>query len=369
MNKFTLIIIATLIISAAACGIDKTSDMQSPTMQTMSKVELGKQLFFDQNLSNPIGQSCGSCHSKNTGFSDPIHQIVSEGAVQNLFGNRNAPSISYMVYSPNRYYDYNDSTYVGGFFLDGRANTLVDQAKQPFFNKLEMNLTDVNMLAEKVKSASYYASLVKIYGSNHSNNELLNIVVDAIAAYEQSSEVNSFTSKYDYYLKDQAILSAQELRGLKLFEDTLKGKCANCHLVEADENLGNALFTDYTYDNVGVPKNTKNPYYTMSPSYNPNGLAYIDLGLGGQLHSNAENGKFKVPTLRNSAITAPYFHNGVYNTLEEVVHFYNKRDVEIFPLPEVSENVNKEELGDLKLTDQEEKDLVAFLKTLTDGYK
>lgn len=367
MNKILLLL--SIACTMVSCGIDDTADLQTPQLKKKSKEELGKQIFFDQKLSNPVGQSCGSCHSKNSGFSDPDHPIVSEGAVAHLFGSRNAPSIAYMVFSPIRQYNYDDSTYVGGFFLDGRANTLQDQARQPFFNKVEMNLTDVKMLADKIKSAPYYKDLVLVYGEHNSDQQILDLVVDALAAYERSSDLSPFTSKYDYYLKGEALLSAQELRGLTLFTDTLKGKCANCHITDADENAGQALFTDFSYDNIGIPKNPLNPFYTMSSAYNPAGAAYIDLGLGGPLNRPEENGKFKVPTLRNIAITAPYFHNGVYNTLEEVVHFYNKRDVDVFPDPEVKQTVNKDELGDLKLSDQEEKDLVAFLKTLTDGYK
>lgn len=363
-NLFKTSLVIVSVILLVSCKKDK--DIK--TVVQNDKIQLGKKLFFDKNLSNPIGQSCSSCHSPETGFSDLNHSLVSEGAVDGLFGNRNAPNVSYAMFSSPLYYDFVDSTYVGGFFYDGRVNSLKEQATKPFFNPLEMNIENVGMLISKVRTASYFSLYKDVYGDITDENKALKNIADAIAAYEQSSEVNPFSSKYDYYLKGQAALTLQEQRGLKVFTDTAKGKCANCHIIDPDEELGKPLFTDFTYDNIGLPKNTNNPFYTMSAAYNPLGASYTDNGLGGFLNNSSYNGMFKVPTLRNVAISAPYFHNGLFNTLEEVVRFYNKRD-SLFTNPEVPATVNKTELGKLKLNSQEEKDLVAFLKTLTDGYK
>lgn len=272
------------------------------------------------------------------------------------------------MFSTPLHFDQIDSTYVGGFFYDGRANSLEEQATKPFFNKLEMNIENVSMLISKIRSADYFSLYKTVYGEITDEEKALKNVADAISAYERSSEVNPFSSKYDYYLKGQAALSPEETRGLKIFTDTAKGKCANCHVIELDEESGKVLFTDFTYDNIGLPKNSNNPFYTIPSLFNPSGTSYIDNGLGAFLNNSAQNGKFKVPSLRNVAISSPYFHNGVFATLEETVHFYNKRD-SLFPDPEVPATVNKTELGKLKLSSQEEKDLVAFLKTLTDGYK
>ncbi len=347
-----------------ACKKDKNITTVTPT----DKIQLGKKLFFDKNLSNPIGQSCSSCHSSETGFSDLNHSIVSEGTVDGLFGNRNAPNVSYAMFSTPLHFDTIDSTYVGGFFYDGRVNSLQEQAAKPFFNKLEMNVENVGMLISKLRTAEYFSLYKTVYGDVKDDNNTLNNITDAIAAYERSSEVNPFSSKYDYYLKGQVSLTAQETRGLKLFTDTAKGKCANCHLIEPDEQSGMVLFTDFTYDNIGLPKNNNNPFYVIPLSFNPMGASYVDNGLGAFLNNSKFNGQFKVPSLRNVAISAPYFHNGIFNTLEETVRFYNKRD-SLYTSPEVPATVNKEELGNLKLNSQEEKDLVAFLRTLTDGYK
>jgi cytochrome c peroxidase len=191
-----------------------------------------------------------------------------------------------------------------------------------------------------------------------------------------------FTSKYDYYLKGKATLTAQEQRGLKLFNG--KGKCANCHVSEGES----PLFTDFTYDNLGIPKNPKNPFY-YEAAWNPAGLNWVDGGLGGYLKSagmpesvyRPELGKFKVPTLRNvdqrpnEYFVKAYGHNGYFKSLEEIVHFYNTRDVRgagwigvPWAKPEEPMNINTVEMGNLRLTADEEAAIVTFLRTLTDGY-
>lgn len=181
--------------------------------------------------------------------------------------------------------------------------------------------------------------------------------------------MNRFDSKYDYFLKGKAQLSEQEIRGMGLFVSERKGNCAACHPSAPAPDGTPPLFTDFTYDNLGVPGNPENPYYTLSRDLNPDGFDYVDLGLALTVNDPAENGKFRVPTLRNVALTPPYMHNGVFKTLYQVVAFYNTRDVGPWPPPEVAENVNDEELGDLGLTNQEIEDIVAFLNTLTDGWE
>jgi cytochrome c peroxidase len=334
------IVTSFLVVVSCLSFISCKKDKDLKIITANDKIQLGKKIFFDKGLSNPGGQSCSSCHSPETGFSDLNHNIVSEGAVDGLFGNRNAPNVSYAMFSFPLYFDNIDSTYVGGFFLDGRVNSLQEQATKPFFNKLEMNIESVSMLISKLRSANYFSLYKEVYGDITNEDKVLSNIADAIVAYEQSSEVNPFSSKYDQYLKGQAALTTQEARGLKLFTDTAKGKCANCHIIEPNEETGKVLFTDFTYDNIGLPKNNYNPFYTMSSSYNPLGTSYVDNGLGAFLNNSSYNGKFKVPSLRNVAISAPYFHNGLYNTLEETVHFYNKRD-SLFTTPEVPATVNK----------------------------
>ena len=212
----------------------------------------------------------------------------------------------------------------------------------------------------------------------------------SIAAFEGSPEVNSFSSKLDYYIAGVVELTEEEGWGMQLFNDEEKGKCFLCHISEPDPDGTPALFTDFSFDNVGVPRNLDNPFYGMNDVYfndgspiNPDGENWIDRGLGGFLATRsewqamaAENmGKHKVPTLRNvgkkhgNGFVKAYLHNGYFTSLKEVVHFYNTRDVENWPAPEVSTNVNSDELGNLGLTEDEENAIVAFLNTLSDGYK
>ena len=195
----------------------------------------------------------------------------------------------------------------------------------------------------------------------------------SIAAYERSTEVSSFTSKYDYWLVGMAKLTGQEQQGLELFNG--KAGCSGCHVAP--------LFTDYTYDNLGVPRNPLNPFYNEL-EWNPLGYSWVDTGLGGYLKAagyapsvyEAAWGMHKVPTLRNVALAPTnhfikaYSHNGYFKSLWEIVHFYNTRDVPGagWPAPKVAENVNTTELGNLHLNTGEELAIVAFLNTLSDGY-
>ncbi len=365
MKVHLLIPCMLLAVLFSSCSKDETSYIPTPS----EKALLGKAVFFDTNLSNPIGQACASCHSPEKGFSDPANSAVSHGAMATMFGNRNAPSLSYGVFSPTQYYNSVDETFVGGLFLDGRSSSLQEQFIHPLLNPVEMNNASAHDVAEKIKVATYFSKLTSIYGTLVSDSEILNAVADAVAAYEKSSEVNSFTSKFDYYSRGLVSFTEDEKKGLALFSG--KAKCANCHILDADENTGKVLFTDFTYDNIGVPKNTANPFYTQATSVNPLGINYVDYGIGAINGLAVDKGKFKVPTLRNIAITGPYFHNGSMATLKQVIHFYNTRDLNTgeFGSPEVAQNVNVEELGNLQLTVQEEDQLEKFLLTLTDHYR
>jgi cytochrome c peroxidase len=334
--------------------------------------ELGRFLYFDENLSTPPGQSCASCHHPDAGFADPDTDLpVSQGVLpKNRFGNRNSPSAAYAAFSPDFHYDAVESLYVGGQFWDGRAANLVEQAKGPFLNPLEMNNPNKLNVIIKIRDSDYDELFEQVYGPGALDDveAAYDQMAIAIAAFERTEELNQFSSKYDYYLDGTDTLTAQELRGLELFEAEDKGNCAACHPSQLGPSDEPPLFTDFTYDNLGVPKNLDNLFYYLPPAFNPDGENFIDYGLGGVLGLAEEMGKVKVPTLRNIAVTPPYMHNGVFQTLEEVVDFYNTRDVEPWPPPEVPDNVNTDELGDLGLTDQEVDDIVAFMMTLTDGY-
>lgn len=209
--------------------------------------------------------------------------------------------------------------------------------------------------------------------------EIFNAVAKAIAAYEQSPVFNKFNSKFDYVLAGKTRFTDLEAKGFELFNRQDKGNCAACHTSAptetADGQIEPPMFTDFSYDNIGLPRNPRIP-----------GNPEANLGLGGRADLTtdpaAEIGKHKVMSLRNIAITPPYGHNGSMATLEQIVHFYNTRDVlghvmDInspgfaktgWPEPEIAENLNQDELGNLGLSAEEEKAIVAFLKTLTDDY-
>ena len=345
--------------------------------------QLGKQLFFDTNLSSPPGQACASCHSPETGFTGPdsalnAHSGIYPGAAPGRFGNRKPQSVAYSSFSPKRHYDEKDETYVGGQFWDGRADDLIEQAKGPFLNPLEMNNASAAEVVEKVQRSAYRDLFQQVYGVQSlptaDATKAFDQIARAIAAYETSREVNSFSSKYDAHLAGRVQLTATENRGLVLFAG--KAGCAACHPHERGADGSPPLFTDFTYDNVGTPRNAANPFYQADAAVNADGASYRDFGIGAVLKEDAHHGKVKVPTLRNVArqpepqFVKSFLHNGAFKSVKQVVHFYNMRDKtpREFGAPDVAENVNRDELGNLGLTDAEENDVVAFLETLSDGY-
>lgn len=354
--------------------------LRAPAQMTLSPdQELGKMLFFDTNLSDPPGQACAACHGPKVGYTGPDAAInaagtVYEGAVAGRFGNRKPPSAAYAGDSPVLHFD--GTKWVGGMFWDGRAtgsrlgDPLAEQAQGPFLNPLEQNNPSVEVVIGKVLDSNYRDLFLQVCTDPATQYACIG---RAIAAYERSAEVSQFTSKYDYWLRGQAKLTGQEERGRALFMG--KAKCANCHVPPK--------FTDFTYDNLGVPRNPLNPFYS-EPEFNPLGTDWVDTGLGGFLKAagypeavwGPQWGKEKVPTLRNvdlrptSRFVKAYGHNGYFKSLEEIVHFYNTRDVPGagWPPPEVANNINTTDLGNLGLNHGEELAIVEFLRTLSDGY-
>jgi cytochrome c peroxidase len=354
--------------------------------------ELGKRIFFDQDLSVPPGQSCASCHAPGVGFVGPDSAInatgaIYPGAIHTRAGNRKPPTAAYGGYSPVLYFDAAEGLWIGGMFWDGRAtgwtlgDPLAEQAQGPFLNPLEQNSPNAKHVCLKVRKSTYAGLFETVWGQgsldcNQGVDATYEKIARSISAYEKSAEVNPFSSRYDLYLQGQATLSDQEEWGLALFEG--KAMCSACHPSRPGPGGEPPLFTDFTYDNLGMPKNMQNPFYSMPPKWNPEGPAWIDPGLGGFLKGigeanyEAEWGKHKVPTLRNvdkrpfGEFVKAFGHNGYFKSLEEIVHFYNTRDVAAWPAPEVPMNVNSDELGNLNLTADEEAAIVAFLKTLTD---
>ncbi len=373
----TMLAVVVILVARLAARQENPTPLQdyraAVTNRPMSnKEQLGKEIFMDKNLSTPPGQACAHCHSAEAGFGQPDTDLpVSQGVYPDRFGNRNDLTAAYAAFSPRFHYDAKERHYVGGLFWDGRAATLEEQAKGPFLNPLEMANPNGAAVVAKVQQSSYADLFREVFGPKAfaDPNRAYDFVAEAIAAYERTHELNQFSSKYDLFLQGKVKLTDQEMRGLALFENEKKGRCAECHPSRLGPNQEPPLFTDFTYDNLGVPKNPENPYYYLPKALNPDGTKFVDLGLGGVVKKPQEYGKFRVPTLRNAAVTGPYMHNGIFKTLRQVVVFYNTRDVGPWPAPEVPQNVNREESGSLGLTEQEVDDIVAFLRTLTDGYE
>jgi len=362
-------------------GLLKSFMVKSVTLSSIE--QLGKNIFYDK-ISVPNSMACADCHSPSVGFTGAnvgtnIHGSVYRGA-NGSFGNRKPPSAAYATFSPILHED--GGVFVGGNFWDGRAtgerlrSPSAEQALGPFLNPAEHNVPDKLTVLQKIAKSKYVSMWKTVWGAPLSlTTDKINLNYDrvglAIAAYEGSSEVNQFSSKFDYSLQG-LVLTSEEESGLKLFNTN----CASCHISESIDGIP-PLFTDFTFDNLGVPKNPENPVY----DYNP---GFIDKGLGGFLENDSNHpkwaslatenmGKQKVPTLRNVdkrpgiGFTKAYMHNGVFKSLKEVVHFYNTSDDKTWPAPEVSANINTN-VGNMGLTDAEEDAIVAFLKTLSDGY-
>ncbi len=360
--------------------------------------QLGEALFKDKNLSFNHNQSCETCHSLNPipslkgvqgivpGFVDPSNvkgiSPISVGSIPRTTGTLNAPSIAYASYSPEFGWDEDEQIYVGGQFWNGRATNLIEQAKKPLLNPVEMAMLDELDVVNRIKSnPKYIKDFQKIYQLNISDTSSDKAIQDtytalakAISAFEQSGTFNKFNSKFDYYLAGTTQLSTTEKKGLDLFQG--KAGCSGCHkmdvTVDSNGNTIPPLFTYFGYDNIGLPRNMAIP-----------GNPFADLGLGGREGiPQTEIGKHKVRSLRNIDLTPPYGHNGIFNNLDDMVHFYNTRDVlkkvkdnnspefakTAWAAPEISSNMNTTQIGNLGLSIVEEKAIVAFLKTLTDDY-
>jgi cytochrome c peroxidase len=324
----------------------------------------GKAIFFDASLSASGKQSCGTCHVPSHAFTadsltDRGLPVPLGGPNMDQTGFRNAPSLMYASFTPPFSLDGGP---VGGFFRDGRASSLDQQAQQPFVTPFEMANKDAAEVVHRLQnSPATLAAFVAAYGESVLSNPdtTLADMGLALAAYEtDDDEFHPFSSKYDYWLQGQAQLTAQELSGLNLFNNPVKGNCTACHPSQAQSFSSHALFTDFSFDNIGVPRNWNIPANIVGSVSPIDGApqstvltpvdvpadaeyAYYDMGLCGPLAPAATDvnarpvlsattslcGIFKVPTLRNIAITSPYFHNGVFSNLHQVVEWYVTRDV------------------------------------------
>ncbi len=381
----------TLAALLAACGGGGTATpAAAPAAAELSAAAaLGEKIFHDASLSASGRQSCASCHDPAFGHSPPNALAAQLGGHNlDLQGTRKAPGIRYLA-ANGPFFFAADGTPTGGFFWDGRARNFAEQANEPFINPFEMANADKAAVVAKIAAAPYAADFRTLYGNDvfaDVEGAYLRLAL-AVQQYEREDvDFNAYSSKYDAFLRGATALSAAETRGLALFNSPTKGNCAGCHPSARGAGSSPPLFTDFTYDNLGVPRNPE-----LARNADP---AYFDLGLcqRADLANRGDLcGAFKVPSLRNVALRQAYFHNGYFKTLKDALTFYVQRDTnpaKWYPLdgsgtvvkfddlpPGYRVNVNTAEvpynrrLGDAPaLSDAEIDDVIAFLKTLSDGY-
>ncbi|RZL55368.1 MAG: cytochrome B6 [Variovorax sp.] len=355
------------------------------------RVALGKQLFGDVRLSQPRGTSCASCHDPARGFTafNGGRDGVAGGSIRARLGTRNPPSLTYARYLPPLYFYQDDDAQVpapfGGLMLDGRADTLAAQSREPLLARHEMNLGSPRAAARRLKDSGYRDAFEAQFGTGVLDDpeRALKAFGASLEAYLQSDELSPFDSRFDESLRGKPSLSAQERQGLAIFRNPDQGNCASCHSVSVTStNPARSLFTDFGYEALGVPRNRKLPANARPEVF--------DLGLcrtaqaRGWPESEAWCGYFRTPSLRNVAVRQRFMHNGVFTSLRDAVRFYATRSTQpadwygrhpVFDdLPAamrgnvniVSTPLNRKAGSTPALSEEDIDALVAFLGTLTD---
>jgi len=368
-----------------------------PTPAAMTAV--GRALFFDKSLSASGSLACASCHDPAHFYGPPNDLAVQRGGMDGRqFGVRSVPSLRYTQGIPpftEHYFedegdDSIDQGPAGGRTWDGRAQSTHEQAQLPLFSPFEMANRSPEEVVAKVQSAPYAAQFRQAFGESVFKDKSLafkGILLSLETFQQDPADFYPYSSKYDAYLRHQATLTPEEARGLAAFNDVKKGNCARCH-PSAMRHGAFPQFTDFGFVAVGAPRNRAIPANA--------GKDYYDLGLCGPLRTDLKAstqycGMFRSPSLRNVATRRVFFHNGVFHRLDDVVRFYAERDTQPqkwFPraadgsvlkfddLPEKFRgNVDVEPPFDRQpgdkpaLGEQDVRDIVAFLKTLTDGFQ
>lgn len=351
---------------------------------------LGELIFKDPSLSASGHMSCATCHDPRLGHASPFETPVAFGGSgfpddtsASASGLRNPPTLRYLRY--NSGFQWVDGQAKGGFFWDGRVNSLSEQAKRPFLASNEMANASIPDLIQRLALTPYADRFRAVFGSDILNNpdSAFERMAFALERYQiEDPEFAPFSSKFDAVVAGRATFTPSEQRGALWFNRRDKGNCAACHPSTAPDHAPGALFTDFSYDSLGVPRQAQ-----IAANQDP---SFFDMGLCGPTRSDLVQrrdlcGKFKVPTLRNVALRKAFFHNGRFNRLQDVVLFYVSRDTSPstwYPSgtyddlpPMLVGNVNASEapynrtLGQAAaLNAQEIDDLMAFLNTLTDGY-
>ena len=371
----------------------------------------GKELFFDKTLSASKQIACATCHDPGHAYGPPDDQVIAHRAVAlggphgTSPGLRAVPSIRYKEFTPG-YADLLDNpdgisvpAPGGGFAWDGRASSLAEQAKAPLLSPFEMaNASPAQVVAE-LKASKSAESFVKAFGPKAFDDveTAFTNVTRALQAFQiEDPSFHPYTSKFDLHERGDpagAYTHAEE-RGFRVFVDPKKGNCAACHFNGPGMGDGSSgMFTDYSYEAIGVPRNAQIPANRDA--------RHVDLGVCGPLRTDRPQpknektsplcGVFKTPTLRNAATRHAFFHNGVIHSLEQAVRFYNTRDTQPelwyptvggvvqkyddLPLP-YRPNIDRQMPLDGRapgssppMTEQEVADLVCFIETLTDDYR
>lgn len=384
MRRTAILGFTVILCAAGAAGLagqggspDGAAGQGVPPYATPA--DLGRALFSDDNLSANRTQSCASCHDPANGFSDPREtaagRAVSLGDDGRSLGDRNAPTAMYARFSP-RFHRLEDGSYIGGQFHDGRAGTLADQAGGPPLNPIEMGMPHKGGVVGRLRENPAYVVAFKSFFGNailDDDDAAYAAMTEAIAAFEHTPEFAPFDSNYDRWLRGDYEMTKEEELGRVLFFSNQFTNCSLCHRLHTDPLAAEETFSNYAYHNIGVPENRV--------ARAASGAQGPDHGLlaNPAVDDPAQDGKFKVPTLRNIAVTGPYMHNGVFGDLRTVILFYNKYNSKSakrqinpetglpFDPPEVAVNLSMKELetGDA-LDDRRIDALVAFLKTLTD---
>ncbi len=400
--------------------------IRPPVEPFSAMAKLGRDLFFDTSLSSSGKIACASCHSPALAYGPPNDASVMLGGPHlTSQGARAVPSLTYLEQQPEFSIGPDDplnenvnmaqqaeigKTAVraqkiatqtaqsanivpqGGLFWDGRADTLQIQATGPLLDPREMDGGSMEIVSEKLRQAPYAQKFAGLFGPNilRDSRLLFAEAMFAIGRYQiEDPSFHPYTSKYDYWLEGKARLSEVEMRGLRLFNDPEKANCAGCHTSAPTREGYPPRFTDFQYEGLGAPRNV-----ALADTKDPN---YFDLGVCGPIRKNLTDqtqfcGMFKTPTLRNTATRHAFFHNGVFQTLQQVMDFYNFRDTnpeKVYPVgadgkvlkyndipAQYHANVdvadppfNRHPGETPAMTTQDEADIIAFLKSLNDGYK
>lgn len=360
---------------------------------------LGRQLFFDTALSASKRMSCASCHSPAHAYGPPDGRAVQRGGPHlDLAGTRAVPSLRYLDHTPLFSLNYftpgsEDAEYegpTGGYTRDGRAASRRQQAAIPLLDRNEMDNASPQAVVAAVRDGPHAAAFRRVFGADvfrHPGQAFAD-VGKALAAFQaEDPSFHPYTSKFDAVMSGHARFTPQELRGYALFNNPRKGNCASCHIDVPGPGGRPAPFTDYAYAALGVPRNPAIPA-NRDPRY-------FDMGLCGPFRHDLRRqtqycGMFKTPTLRNAATRKVFFHNGVFHSLAEVMQFYVQRDTDPgkwYPVvhgkvdayddlpPRYRGNVDHYDApmdrvaGQRPALDAREiADVIAFLKTLDDGY-